>query len=131
MMRDINLYQSYISNARTRDEFYLEALSNIDSDKETQITIRTLLEQREHQGSIQIEEGVLLPHIESEAITSNRIHVYSFENPIQDWNDTVKDIHLIIVVVLSTQASMSDRKEIVEFIRSLASKEVLESLYHF
>ncbi|MFK3939344.1 PTS sugar transporter subunit IIA [Alkalihalobacillus sp. NPDC078783] len=86
------------------------------------------LEQREELGSTMIAEHVLLPHIESSYVRQSEIMFIRLAEPIQNWDETTKDIQLLIVISLAENESVQVKKDIARFTRTLADEEFVQQL---
>lgn len=83
---------------------------------------------REKVGSILIAEHVMLPHIESDQIKKSQILFIRLADPLPSWDDQTKNIQLFIVVILKKNESVSIKREMAVFIRSLADDEYVNRL---
>ncbi|MEK4563271.1 PTS sugar transporter subunit IIA [Alkalihalobacillus sp. FSL R5-0424] len=86
------------------------------------------LEHREELGSTMIAEHVLLPHIESPYVRKSEIIFIRLGEPIQNWDETTKDIQLLIVISLAENESVPLKKDIAGFTRTLADEEFVQQL---
>ena len=90
--------------------------------------ILELLEKREKIGDLLIAENVILPHAESELIEKSKILIIKPKKIIKSWNNTIKNVKLIIVVILKENENPEIKEKISKFSRKLANDEFLEKL---
>lgn len=128
-MRDNSFYQIYFDcDLETKKQTY-EFISDIacQSSSEQKTVILEQFEEREKVGSPLIEEHVLLPHIESQYVSTSQVLIFKFKNPM-DWDENIKDIHLVIAILLKKGEEQAIKKKISMFTRSLADEEFLNHL---
>lgn len=65
-----------------------------NGNKKEQI-VQALLE-REETGDIQIDEGVLLPHIENQLVKATKVIILPLEQRIANWNPAIQQVELIL-----------------------------------
>lgn len=83
---------------------------------------------REKLGNIMIAEKVLLPHIQSKEVQKSHIYVMRLDSPISYWNEEIRDIQLIIVILLKEYEEVDIMKKIQLFVRSLADEDFIQDL---
>ncbi|EOB3455899.1 PTS sugar transporter subunit IIA [Enterococcus hirae] len=113
----------------SRNEVYEWLAQQVDSEtgiKKEQI-VQALLE-REETGDIQIDEGVLLPHIENQLIKATKVIILPLEQRIANWNPAIQQVELIIAVFLAPQEKIEIKRQIANFMRLLADEQVIETL---
>lgn len=110
----------------SREQVY-DYLANITAPGHKQSIIDGLL-YRENVGDISIEDGVIMPHVESEFLMESEVVIISVDNPIRLWNEEIKNVDLIIAIFLRTNESIEVKKEIRDFSRSLANKDNIKKL---
>ncbi|EMF0160561.1 PTS sugar transporter subunit IIA [Enterococcus hirae] len=113
----------------SRNEVYEWLAQQIDSEmgiKKEQI-VQALLE-REETGDIQIDEGVLLPHIENQLVKATKVIILPLEQRIANWNPAIQQVELILAVFLAPQEKIETKRQIANFMRLLADEQVIETL---
>ncbi|STP30757.1 PTS sugar transporter subunit IIA [Enterococcus durans] len=112
-----------------RDEAY-EFISNqlFPNENEKALLIRKALYEREDTGNIQIDEGVVLPHIENEAVTETFVAIIQPKALIKRWSGEISDIDLIITILLSPNEDPETKKQLAAFMRQLADEDFLTEL---
>ncbi|OQO70515.1 hypothetical protein BH747_05685 [Enterococcus villorum] len=83
---------------------------------------------REAIGNIQIDEGVILPHIENELVTKTRVMILPLKNRIVKWSNEVSQVELIIAVFLAPNESLEIKRQLATFMRCLANEQVIQAL---
>ncbi|EPA0804741.1 TPA: PTS sugar transporter subunit IIA [Enterococcus hirae] len=113
----------------SRNEVYEWLAQQVDSEmgiKKEQI-VQALLE-REETGDIQIDEGVLLPHIENQLVKATKVIILPLEQRIANWNPAIQQVELILAVFLAPQEKIETKRQIANFMRLLADEQVIETL---
>ncbi|EOS7925569.1 PTS sugar transporter subunit IIA [Enterococcus hirae] len=113
----------------SRNEVYEWLAQQVDSEmgiKKEQI-LQALLE-REETGDIQIDEGVLLPHIENQLVKATKVIILPLEQRIANWNPAIQQVELILAVFLAPQEKIETKRQIANFMRLLADEQVIETL---
>ncbi|EMF0109820.1 PTS sugar transporter subunit IIA [Enterococcus hirae] len=113
----------------SRNEVYEWLAQQVDSEmgiKKKQI-VQALLE-REETGDIQIDEGVLLPHIENQLVKATKVIILPLEQRIANWNPAIQQVELILAVFLAPQEKIETKRQIANFMRLLADEQVIETL---
>lgn len=77
---------------------------------------------REAVGSIQIDDGVVLPHIEDSCIENTSIVIIQLQKPIRNWSSTINNIDLVIGVLLSP-SNKQQKIRVASFMKKLAYEE--------
>lgn len=113
----------------SRNEVYEWLAQQVDSEmgiKKEQI-VQALLE-REETGDIQIDEGVLLPHIENQLVKATKVIILPLEQRIANWNPAIQQVELILAVFLAPQEKIETKRQIANFMRLLADEQVIKIL---
>lgn len=113
----------------SRNEVYEWLAQQVDSEmgiKKERI-VQALLE-REETGDIQIDEGVLLPHIENQLVKATKVIILPLEQRIANWNPAIQQVELILAVFLAPQEKIETKRQIANFMRLLADEQVIETL---
>ena len=113
----------------SRKEVYEWLAQQVDSEmgmKKEQI-VQALLE-REETGDIQIDEGVLLPHIENQLVKATKVIILPLEQRIANWNPAIQQVELILAVFLAPQEKIETKRQIANFMRLLADEQVIKTL---
>ena len=113
----------------SRNEVYEWLAQQVDSEmgiKKEQI-VQALLE-REETGDIQVDEGVLLPHIENQLVKATKVIILPLEQRIANWNPAIQQVELILAVFLAPQEKIETKRQIANFMRLLADEQVIETL---
>ena len=113
----------------SRNEVYEWLAQQVDSEmgiKKEQI-VQALLE-REETGDIQIDEGVLLPHIENQLVKATKVIILPLEQRMANWNPAIQQVELILAVFLAPQEKIETKRQIANFMRLLADEKVIETL---
>ncbi|MGK0550639.1 PTS sugar transporter subunit IIA [Enterococcus faecalis] len=98
------------------------------SQNEKALLIEKALYKREAAGDIQIDAGVVLPHVESQLVENSLVAVIRPLVPIKHWHATIENVDLIIVVLLAPNQSGEAKQRLVDFMRQLADGEYLNKL---
>ncbi|ENZ5577901.1 PTS sugar transporter subunit IIA [Enterococcus hirae] len=112
-----------------RNEVYEWLAQQVDSEmgiKKEQI-VQALLE-REETGDIQIDEGVLLPHIENQLVKATKVIILPLKQRIANWNPAIQQVELILAVFLAPQEKIETKRQIANFMRLLADEQVIKTL---
>lgn len=83
---------------------------------------------RETTGNIQIDDGVILPHIENELVTDTRVIILPLKQRIMKWSNEINQVELIIAVFLTPNESIEVKRQLAAFMRSLADEQVIQML---
>lgn len=113
----------------SRNEVYEWLAQQVDSEtgiKKEQI-VQALLE-REETGDIQIDEGVLLPHIENRLVKATKVIILPLKQRMANWNPAIQQVELILAVFLAPQEKIETKRQIANFMRLLADEQVIETL---
>ena len=113
----------------SRNEVYEWLAQQVDSEmgiKKEQI-VQALLE-REETGDIQIDEGVLLPHIENQLVKATKVIILPLEQRIANWNPAIQQVELILAIFLAPQEKIETKRQIANFMRLLADEQVIKTL---
>lgn len=113
----------------SRNEVYEWLAQQVDSEmgiKKEQI-VQALLE-REETGDIQIDEGVLLLHIENQLVKATKVIILPLEQRIANWNPAIQQVELILAVFLAPQEKIETKRQIANFMRLLADEQVIKTL---
>ena len=113
----------------SRNEVYEWLAQQVDSEmgiKKEQI-VQALLE-REETGDIQIDEWVLLPHIENQLVKATKVIILPLEQRIANWNPAIQQVELILAVFLAPQEKIETKRQIANFMRLLADEQVIKTL---
>ncbi|PQC31467.1 PTS sugar transporter subunit IIA [Enterococcus mundtii] len=98
------------------------------TSKEKAQAIQQALLEREEAGDIQIEEGVILPHLEHPALTNTRIWLIHPQQPITEWSERISKVELIIVVLLAENETLAVKRRLADFMRKLADPDYIDDL---
>lgn len=96
--------------------------------KEMAQMIQQSLLEREEAGDIQIEEGVILPHLEHPSLTKTQVWVIRPQQPITEWSQRISQVELIIVVLLAENETLAVKRQLADFMRKLADPDYLDDL---
>lgn len=86
------------------------------------------LVERDLNGNIQIEEGIVLPHLKDGHIQKSAVLIINLEQEISQWSEKVNQVDLIIAVFIKEQEEKNVLQEIIQFMRNLAEDEFFEKL---
>ncbi|MDB7088498.1 PTS sugar transporter subunit IIA [Enterococcus mundtii] len=98
------------------------------TSKEKAQAIQQALFEREAVGDIQIEEGVILPHLEHPALAKTQVWVIRPQQPITEWSERILQVELIIVVLLAENETLAVKRQLADFMRQLADPDYLDEL---
>ncbi|WP_430604248.1 hypothetical protein IGJ19_002843 [Enterococcus sp. DIV1368b] len=98
------------------------------ASKEKAQAIQQALFEREEAGDIQIEEGVILPHLEHPALAKTQVWVIRPQQPITEWSERILQVELIIVVLLAENETLAVKRQLADFMRQLADPDYLDEL---
>lgn len=98
------------------------------ASKEKAQAIQQALFEREEAGDIQIEEGVILPHLEHPALAKTQVWVIRPQQPITEWSERISQVELIIVVLLAENETLAVKRQLADFMRKLADPDYLDEL---
>ena len=98
------------------------------TSKEKAQAIQQALFEREEAGDIQIEEGVILPHLEHPALGKTQVWVIRPQQPITEWSERMAKVELLIVVLLAENETLAVKRQLADFMRKLADPDYLDEL---
>ena len=98
------------------------------TSKEKAQAIQQALFEREEAGDIQIEEGVILPHLEHPVLAKTQVWVIRPQQPITEWSERILQVELIIVVLLAENETLAVKRQLADFMRQLADPDYLDEL---
>ncbi|WP_066026590.1 PTS sugar transporter subunit IIA [Enterococcus mundtii] len=98
------------------------------TSKEKAQAIQQALFEREEAGDIQIEEGVILPHLEHPALAKTQVWVIRPQQPITEWSERISKVELLIVVLLAENETLAVKRQLADFMRQLADPDYLDEL---
>ena len=98
------------------------------TSKEKAQAIQQALFEREEAGDIQIEEGVILPHLEHPALGKTQVWVIRPQQPITEWSERISKVELLIVVLLAENEILAVKRQLADFMRQLADPDYLDEL---
>lgn len=98
------------------------------TSKEKAQAIQQALFEREEAGDIQIEEGVILPHLEHPALAKTQVWVIRPQQPITEWSERISKVELLIVVLLAENETLVVKRQLADFMRQLADPDYLDEL---
>jgi len=98
------------------------------TSKEKAQAIQQALFEREEAGDIQIEEGVILPHLEHPALGKTQVWVIRPQQPITEWSERMAKVELLIVVLLAENEILAVKRQLADFMRQLADPDYLDEL---
>ena len=98
------------------------------TSKEQAQAIQQALFEREEAGDIQIEEGVILPHLEHPALGKTQVWVIRPQQPITEWSERMAKVELLIVVLLAENEILAVKRQLADFMRQLADPDYLDEL---
>ena len=98
------------------------------TSKEMAQAIQQALFEREKAGDIQIEEGVILPHLEHPALAKTQVWVIRPQQPITEWSERMAKVELLIVVLLAENETLAVKRQLADFMRQLADPDYLDEL---
>ncbi|MFC6465224.1 PTS sugar transporter subunit IIA [Marinilactibacillus sp. GCM10026970] len=101
-------------------------VSNTLMDGE-QLDLASLMAEREENGSVEIAEEIVLPHVESDVLDKSQIFIVRPENKMT-WNEQIKQVKLVIMILLRKEETDDVKREISQFTRKLADDAFLEYL---
>ncbi|WP_225743771.1 PTS sugar transporter subunit IIA [Marinilactibacillus sp. Marseille-P9653] len=101
-------------------------VSNTLMDGE-QLDLASLMAEREVNGSVEIAEGIVLPHVESDVLDKSQIFIVRPENKM-NWDEKIKHVKLVIMILLRKDESDDVKRDIGQFTRKLADDAFLEYL---
>lgn len=114
---------------KDRSDAYRFAASQMfpaDPLKAHELTLELL--NREEQGSIQIAEHVVLPHVEGNFIPETKVLVIKSQIGIDHWNSNIRDVRAMVFVFLKTDESKNLKLEIINIMRKLSRDNFIQSL---
>lgn len=115
-----------ISNREEAYEFISSQLFSKGSAEA--LLLKHALYEREETGNIQIDEGVILPHIESELVNQSFVAIIQPKARIKYWSSEIANIELLIVILLSPNESEEGKHKIIDFMHKLADEEFVDHL---
>ncbi|MRI75116.1 PTS sugar transporter subunit IIA [Enterococcus mundtii] len=98
------------------------------TSKEKAQAIQQALFEREEAGDIQIEECVILPHLEHPALAKTQVWVIRPQQPIIEWSERISKVELLIVVLLAENETLAVKRQLADFMRQLADPDYLDEL---
>lgn len=116
------------SLASQQEVYHWLASTLYPREKEKICTLTEAFFMREQKGSIQIDEGVILPHIENKLILQSKIIILNLKEPIKQWSNKIGQVHLILFVLLSTDTPIERKQKMIHFIQKLADETFIQTL---
>jgi PTS system nitrogen regulatory IIA component len=128
-MKD-NLFQLFIDQPLcSRDEVYQFISEKLFPENPIEaLQIKEALYEREKNGNIQIDEKVVLPHIENASVKETAVLIIQPRQPIKNWQPEIPAVELIIAVLLPEQETDTIKRQLADFMRKLADPEFLSQL---
>ncbi|MBF8807412.1 MAG: PTS sugar transporter subunit IIA [Enterococcus lacertideformus] len=83
---------------------------------------------REAVGNIEIDEGVILPHIENKLVTKTCMMILPLKNRILKWSNEISQVELIIAVFLAPNESLKIKHQLAVCMRCLANEQEIKAL---
>lgn len=128
IMKDEFIEKIEVSVTSQREAYHWLASSLYPGEEEKISILMEAFLMREQNGNIQIEEGIILPHIEHELITESKIIILYPQKTIIQWNETIEQVDLILFVLLSPNETTEKKKKIANFMRCLADERFIQTL---
>ncbi|WP_208560070.1 PTS sugar transporter subunit IIA [Marinilactibacillus kalidii] len=94
---------------------------------EEKIDLSGLMAEREENGSVEIAEEIVLPHLESGVLDKSQIFIIRPEEKIT-WDEKIHRVKLIIMILLRKEETDEVKREISQFTRKLADDAFLDYL---
>ncbi|MGT2785137.1 PTS sugar transporter subunit IIA [Streptococcus merionis] len=110
-----------------RDSVYDFLVSKLCETAEGQLLLKDKLYYREEIGSIQIEEQVVLPHLQYEGPWQGII-ILRLKTPIKIWSEGIDSVKLVICLVISEEMEENAKKKIRSFVRKLSRRDFFQFL---
>lgn len=128
-MKD-NLFQLFIDQPlSSRNEAYQFISKKLFPENPIEeLQIKEALYVREKNGNIQIDEKVVLPHIENASVKETTVLIIQPRQPIKNWLPEIPAVELIIAVLLPEQETDTIKRQLADFMRKLADPEFLSQL---
>lgn len=92
-----------------------------------QLDLADLMAEREENGSVEIAEEIVLPHVESGVLDKSQVFIVRPEKKIT-WDEQIKQVKLVIMILLRKEEADDVKREISQFTRKLADEAFLEYL---
>ncbi|HIB1874741.1 TPA: PTS sugar transporter subunit IIA [Enterococcus faecium] len=127
-MKDEFIERIEVSVTSQREAYHWLASSLYPGEEEKISILMEAFLMREQNGNIQIEEGIILPHIEHELITESKIIILYPKKNIIQWNEAIEQVDLILFVLLSPNETTEKKKKIANFMRCLADETFMQTL---
>ncbi|OTO47421.1 PTS sugar transporter subunit IIA [Enterococcus faecium] len=127
-MKDEFIERIEVSVTSQREAYHWLASSLYPGEEEKISILMEAFLMREQNGNIQIEEGIILPHIEHELITESKIIILYSQKTIIQWNEAIEQVDLILFVLLSPNETTEKKKKIANFMRCLADERFIQTL---
>lgn len=128
-MTNINKLIRYLSVETITNNLdaYQFIINLINDEKDLSNLINEFMK-REQNGDIQIEEGVVLPHLETDLIKNSQILIINSRDKIEKWNKNINNVDLIICLLLKKEEKIEIKREISQFMTKLADIDYIEQL---
>jgi PTS system nitrogen regulatory IIA component len=140
----MRLHGEYLIGKYTKDTIYHFFEEKLKAQKTvfTEMNVYQEFLNREKAGSTLIDEGVAMPHLESELVIESGVDIFLLEEPVENWEQGAKPVDLIIVLVLKRGENQEILKKIrkivvffadednIEQIRSVKNKNELEQVFY-
>lgn len=84
--------------------------------------------ERENLGSIEIFEGIVMPHIVSAKLAETKIIIIHLDPVIKKWNQHIEKVNLVILLLIKKNEAELIIENIKKFIKSLTSESKIQNL---
>ncbi|NVD29506.1 PTS sugar transporter subunit IIA [Enterococcus faecium] len=127
-MKDEFIERIEVSVTSQREAYHWLASSLYPGEEEKISILMEAFLMREQNGNIQIEEGIILPHIEHELITESKIIILYPKKTIIQWNEAIEQVDLILFVLLSPNENTEKKEENSKFYEMFSGRNIYANI---
>ncbi|MDO2410245.1 PTS sugar transporter subunit IIA [Enterococcus faecium] len=126
-MKDEFIERIEVSVTSQRETYHWLASSLYPGEEEKISILMEAFLMREQNGNIQIEEGIILPHIEHELITESKIIILYPQKTSIQWNEAIEQVDLILLYCFR-QTKLRKKEENSEFHEMFSGRKIYSNI---
>lgn len=127
IMKDEFIERIEVSVTSQREAYHWLASSLYPGEEEKISILMEAFLMREQNGNIQIEEGIILPHIEHELITESKIIILYPKKTIIQWNEAIEQVDLILLYCFH-QTKIRKKEENSKFYEMFSGRNIYANI---
>lgn len=115
MMKNIHTKKVVINDKFTDNMSFYQWLIDYLSDNNQVVNNRSLIKdflKREKIGSIEIMQGVVLPHIENKSVLQSSFYHFELNNRIEEWNNNIRNVDVVFLIIMKEDENTGIKKRI-------------------